>query len=725
MDIDIESSIRGLWITSHKHSYLGWWFPRFHSLSGRLIPLSPGLNVFYGRNGAGKTQLLQAIAHAAQYKMSAFEGFVLWNPRVTDDFPQKQFTICDSKPNDVLARYMATETEDMALGPVVGFLPGKISKENQAKVLAIIEEFLTHKNCLLTRAPTEEEPKSGDPLKMNDPESIQLVPMLLSENEAPITRAHAKEIYDSYLILLEETRDFAPEEQDDWFELSYNDARAAELKPLVDWLSNWAWSPLINLRNFGWVGNWYGGENEYAWSLRDCDTSVLFLPAIWSYETKTYYAEFREPETSPNFYFSLTQEADLSDAEIAKLSRVHDSDIGYFQSRSTRRSIEEERELRGRLLPAYIAGLREKLAFLPSLRNISVDVNSSSTLVSTSLYLNPDRRVLVSKGSDAERRWVALARAAQLKSTQWIIIDEPESGLHRTAEADLAEALESSAWNHGSVIVVATHSPEFLDLTGANVLHLDQGEARELTSFVREELEWMGLRPADLLTTIRSFLLVEGEHEKIIFEHLFAKEFRKIGCKVIVARGAKNMKDVFESQMIFEFSDARVISLLDNIDAALVTELWGKARDMASKGSIDEAGELLRAGLPRDAKHIENVFLAEFLSLALTRGEYERVEVWGLSKSDIVLYLPREEFGLRREWEDLLIEHASSKKSFKVWASEVYGANFSNEVILRATQAMDSLPVEFGDLIMKVAELSRPVTGRDETHEALPDSEGE
>lgn len=724
MDIDVESSIRGLWITSYKYSYLGWWFPRFHSQSGRLIPLCPGLNVFYGRNGAGKTQLLQAIAHTAQYKMSAFEGFVLWNPRVTSGFLQKQLVICDSSPKTVLARYTSTETEDMALGPIVGFLPEKISKEKQAKVHAIIEEFLAQKHCLLTRAPVEAEPERGDPLKMNDPESIQLVPMLLSGDDAPITRAHAKEIYASYLNMLEANKDFSPDEQDGWNELSYEDARAAELKPLVDWLTNWEWSPLINLRNFGWVGNWNSGRDEYASSLRDCDTSVLFLPAIWSFETKTYYAEFRDTEDNTNFYFSLTQESPMSIDEISSLANVKDADIGYPQRRPTRLSVEEERELRGRLLPDYVTGLRKKLAFLPSLRNISVDVNSMKKPVITSLYLNPDRRVRVSKGSDAERRWVALAKAAQLKSTQWIIIDEPESGLHRTAEADLAEALASPAWNSGSVIVVATHSPEFLDLTSANVLHLDEGEAKELTSFVREELEWMGLRPGDLLTTIKSFLLVEGEHEKIIFEHLFAREFRKIGCKVIVARGGKNMKDVFESQMIFEFTDAKLISLMDNIDAAAVTELWGKAREMASKGLIDEAGEFLRAGLPRDAKHIENVFLKEFLSLALKKGEYERVEVWGLSKSDIVLYLPSEEFGLRRDWDVLLTEHASSEKNFKDWASGAYGADFSNEAILRATQALDTLPVEFGDLIMKVAELSKAVA-MEETIELHLESDDE
>ena len=82
MKINVERSIKGLWIATGNEGYLESWFPRLRTSTGRLIPLSPGVNVFYGRNGAGKTQMLEAIAYAAEYKMSAYEGFVLHNPTV-------------------------------------------------------------------------------------------------------------------------------------------------------------------------------------------------------------------------------------------------------------------------------------------------------------------------------------------------------------------------------------------------------------------------------------------------------------------------------------------------------------------------------------------------------------------------------------------------------------------------------------------------------------------
>ncbi len=86
MKLDIESSICGLWLSPGRAGYLGSWFPRLRNKNGNFIPIAPGLNVFYGRNGAGKTQILQAIAHTAEFKMSAYEGFVLKQPKISENF---------------------------------------------------------------------------------------------------------------------------------------------------------------------------------------------------------------------------------------------------------------------------------------------------------------------------------------------------------------------------------------------------------------------------------------------------------------------------------------------------------------------------------------------------------------------------------------------------------------------------------------------------------------
>lgn len=67
--------------------------------------------------------------------------------------------------------------------------------------------------------------------------------------------------------------------------------------------------------------------------------------------------------------------------------------------------------------------------------------------------------------SFAERRWaqVAVALSAETEDNPYLIIDEPERGLHRDAESYVAEGLRALASNGRLRLMAATHSPEFID----------------------------------------------------------------------------------------------------------------------------------------------------------------------------------------------------------------------------------------------------------------------
>jgi predicted ATPase len=709
--INIQSCIDGLWLSSGYQSYLTSWFPSYRkNLRGTLIPLKPGLNVIYGRNGSGKSQLLGAISSVAEYKMSAYEGFVLVNPRLQSVADNEDPYVFNTTPKEVLKGFRQNHTEDMDLGWLDGFDPTDIPETRQQLVLDIIGEFLRNKRCLFTREPIKEEPSVDKRERMNAPQKLQLAPMLMPSDEAPITREHAKAIHASYVLLIEGIEESIHASQDASFSVDQNDENyrieiLAGEQLLYAWCREWSWSPLLSLRNIGFL-DVYGYElYEYA-LLWESDTSPLFLPAIFIQDAVGEYVEFGDFNNREKT-LSLTLEKMSQSEKDESFSDVTASEIDYHEEMVDGKRIVKEQK-REELLKSYVERITAKLQFLPGLRNLSYEIQGPLRHFhrETTMHLVLGNRVDASKGSTAERRWLDLARMAVEKTTQWVIIDEPESGLHRTAEADLAVALASPEWSSSSIVVVATHSPEFLELPNAHVLHVDSGVVRELTGIDRDELANLGLRPADLLTQINTFLLVEGEHERIVFETLFPDELRRLRCKIIVARGAKNMKDIFESQMIFNFSDATIISLLDNIDAKVVTQIWSEARKLASTGKVDEAGEYVRTALP-GAKSGENVFLSEFLTLALANGQHERVEVWGLSKADIVLYLSPQDFGIKRTWEELLEAHTPSDPSFKFWATKKYGADFSVDAVLRATKALDHIPGDFGDLLMQITHLKR------------------
>jgi energy-coupling factor transporter ATP-binding protein EcfA2 len=726
LKINVEESIRGLWLAPGNVSYLAWWFRRLDS--GQLIPLSPGINVFYGRNGAGKTQILEAIAHAAEFKMSAYEGFLLSNPIVSQMFyspldPKekytresygKEFRLFDVSPEVIIAWYVGTDTEDTWLGQTMGFNAHKIDDSNRDVVVGILKEFIAGKNVLLTRSPTKEVPNAGDPSSMNLPEFIQLVPTLLPSDNAPLTRKHAKQIHSSFLEYLEEIETKFPDR--DYPELTVDEIdelhrleRLEQGELFEKWVEEWSWSPLINLRNLGHDNFNSFVENEEDCNLWDSDNLPIFLPAIVSYDQRPEYEEFTS-SSSTGLTLSLTRESGVPitpnfysrDPFRDELSEIENKDINYENEDRNSEGIDKP-EVYNQLLANYLVKLRTKLKFLPNFRGL--DFRKSE--YERNPYLVVHENILASRGSAAERRWLHLARVSMGEFTQWVVIDEPEAGLHRSAEAELARALSSDSWNRGSVVVVATHSPEFLDLPNAHVLHIDDGRVRELSEIDREDLISLGLRPGDLLTQVRTFLLVEGEHERIIFENLFHEELRRAGCKIVVARGGRSMKDVFESQMIFNFSDATVLCLLDNIESKEINSIWSESKRLAEKADLIQAGQYIRSSLP-GSKSSENVFLSQFLTLALANGQHERVEVWGLSKADISLYFEPSNFGLKRSWQELLEIHSSSDPSFKEWATKKYGADFTVQAIDRASKSMDSIPDEFVNLIMRINELSSP-----------------
>lgn len=708
INVNIEESIEGLWIAAGRYSYLASWFPILKKPSGNLFKIKPGMNVIYGLNGSGKTQLLRAIDSAAEFRMSSFEGFILKNP-IIDDAGQEGVTkIFNTSADKILSYYELITSEfyraDMMLGWLKGFKPENVSEAKRMLVTDIISEFVLNQKCLLTRSLPDGKVLFDvyDRESMNNPKSVDFVPVIFPGELAPHTRAHLKELSGSFLDFqnkIDETLDGIPN-----LDLS-DETLVEEQKSLLfeSWLESWSWSPLVNLRNFGFLTNFncdlFDGANNEEFSFLNDSSMPIFLPAIHSIAKQLEYQEFKIEEESVNHSLSLSKERGTSEEINDSGFSITDRDIDYWP-RS--KSISDDRKQK---LDIYLSRLRQKLAFLPGLRNLGVDFEFFGERTEIPLFLESGSWLRASAGSQAERRWILLGKKAMLESTKWIVIDEPENGMHRTAEADLAEMLASEEWTGSSILVVASHSPEFLRLPNANMIHMVRGSGYSLEALERDSLIKLGIRPSDLLSGTKIFLLVEGEHEKIIFEALFREELEKLKCQIIVARGAKNMKDIFESQFIFNFTDAFVVSLLDNIKSQDIKGIWNKAKELAHVGDVKSATEYVRASLP-GGKSSENIFLSQFLSLALTSGQHERVSVLGLSKPDIIFYFNPEDFSLRKSWEELLSLHSSENLSFKIWATKKFNADFSESAILNAALRNEDLPTEFGSLLFDLLQLT-------------------
>src|SRR5262249_29518355 len=158
--------------------------------------------------------------------------------------------------------------------------------------------------------------------------------------------------------------------------------------------------------------------------------------------------------------------------------------------------------------------------------------------------------------SHAQSRWAVLSIRLGLAKLvgsirSVIVIDEPERALHRRAERRLAYALREMANEFAVPVIVATHSPAFLEDRRATLHHVSRDTyGWTVTSPVPKQLlshiEDLGLDVADLLQFCRVILLVEGQHELVIFRTLFGDRLAAAGIELFSVRGARSLRTAAE-----------------------------------------------------------------------------------------------------------------------------------------------------------------------------------
>lgn len=329
--------------------------------------------------------------------------------------------------------------------------------------------------------------------------------------------------------------------------------------------------------------------------------------------------------------------------------------------------------------------------------------------------------------SAAQFRWAVCSMelvAAQTSghTSPLLVLDEPEAGLHRSAEAFMAKSLTWLA-DQGVQVVAATHTPALLNEPTATVHevrpreHALAGVVQPLGSVQLESLARLGLQPSDLLNRYRVVMLVEGHHEKLVFEQLFADELDRV--LLIPLRGGKNLEPTAESQFLFDHTGAHVLTVLDNLPPALVDQVWEDARAAAREFGVQAGIDRLldkETGLP-PRRGAEYRFLGEWLAKALTAGVDRRVSAYGLSKEDLVEYLPAEMLIGKlkgRDWAQLRRDFGRATASatrngppFKKWLTDNAAGVFDDDSIRAAAVAISNeLPEDLDKLRYRLRNLS-------------------
>lgn len=334
---------------------------------------------------------------------------------------------------------------------------------------------------------------------------------------------------------------------------------------------------------------------------------------------------------------------------------------------------------------------------------------------------------VLSQASTAEQRWASLAAIIALKhstdpdGSAIVLLDEPESGLHPSALDRLPSVLESLAEKYRIQIVLATHAPVMLNYPDASPVHVYRFRGKTQTSALLVSLaefdgEWsredLGLTRSDLLQMVRTFVLVEGTHDKIVIETLFESELRDSQAAVLAIRGAKELVSVIQASVLFDYTDANFVLVIDGVDPSSANAVIDKARAALSSGAPRAAEIELRKLRSLDGQEV--VWLEELLRRAVQTARLERLTVSSLPQFDIVAYLPVAMFVKEGDWTSLKIEYDTYKRgarsrneigdNFKQWLRRTRSAIVNNATVKSAAEVARGLVDGVHPDLIRVAE---------------------
>ncbi|HYJ09622.1 MAG TPA: AAA family ATPase [Polyangiaceae bacterium] len=283
-----------------------------------------------------------------------------------------------------------------------------------------------------------------------------------------------------------------------------------------------------------------------------------------------------------------------------------------------------------------------------------------------------------------DERFATLARRV-------VIADEPERHLHPRLQRHAARWLGDLVNEAAAQCVVASHATAFLGV-GDTVLNyvrrvggsviveaIEAGALDALDTVARE----VGFDRGELLSTISCFLLVEGEHDRVVLEGIFGQELRLAGVFIVPLRGSPR-RSLLDVDTLWRFMTAPVAVALDNLPLEDVA---------AAQADPACLGRLRAPDATPEAKAV-----ATILQAAL--GTDKRIEFLGHRGSDLIDALDDrailEEFptsgwpgqlAMQEAWLSYKAAHDASDGARKAWLQEAYGIDNGTGTYVRLAEA--------------------------------------
>jgi hypothetical protein len=300
-----------------------------------------------------------------------------------------------------------------------------------------------------------------------------------------------------------------------------------------------------------------------------------------------------------------------------------------------------------------------------------------------------------------------------------LIGDEIDSNMHRQAVTRLHRTLGMLPMP----CLIATHAFEALTIPFGKRLHVSRKSdgGVEVSTLTFDDLETsaqeLGTSKESLLGLTRTFVLVEGAHDKTVFDQLLSADTNSndFEIRVLAMRGANDSYRLLDSALL-DYSDADIVVVMDNTRMERIRTRLESAQT-ASRTKSTKAVKNLVTGLIKPDDTHEEKMMSELVAHAARRGMLARIYVCGLSEPDIIRYFKPSEFGIPVDWDVADREYinwrqsaVSERKDIKTFLAERYEARFGGDRLLNAVSNLDVIPSDFVDALRLIGSVSQSVT---------------
>ena len=234
------------------------------------------------------------------------------------------------------------------------------------------------------------------------------------------------------------------------------------------------------------------------------------------------------------------------------------------------------------------------------------------------------------------------------------------------------------------------------------------------TNRISKETEALGIDALHLLAVVKVAVLVEGSHDQIILESLLNSgrvgQYSRADILVIPMRGHSSIASIADSKIWMDFIDAKIVAVVDNAKQELFE---GLVSEVTAQLRTGRRGSQVSKSIVKSAQGLnltnEERSLFELLQRAIETNNFGRVAFCGLSKQDIIEYLPPQSFDLTENWNALRKEFVQfgAGRDFKKFLIEDKNARISSQRIQNGVDSLDEIPDDLAQIVRKISQIAR------------------